>query len=325
MSCTPNNSDRLTLPQMRQFIDSFAEVCVGSGVVVFTGGECTLLGDDLLEAIAYANSLGLFTRIVTNAWWAKSERDAETFLDELKSCGLDEINISCDDFHAEYIPLENVRNLWNSAKTMGFKLSALRSAEITTVQSARHTCASTLMKTFHSCISSTIIPASPRASPLHHGFRHHANWARTKSQSQPKCATAGTSLSVTLFRLRPRLRYFPKLPSCTLLRNKCRGTWLFDLGKINLTDDINELQLLLLNYIQYIGPGGLLKHLRTSGGLSSFGRSSYLSQCEICEDIALSKEAKTCLAKLAPKLAADLIVETKFETTFIGNGSDIHD
>ena len=62
-----------------------------------------------------------------------------------------------------------------------------------------------------------------------------------------------------------------------------------------------------------------------SGGLSSFGRSSYLSQCEICEDIALSKEAQTCLAKLAPKLAADLIVETKFETTFIGNGSDIHD
>ncbi len=54
--------------------------------------------------------------------------------------------------------------------------------------------------------------------------------------------------------------------------------------------------------------GGLLKHLRTSGGLSSFGRSSYLSQCEICEDIALSKEAQTCLAKLAPKLAADLIV-----------------
>lgn len=165
MSCTPNNSDRLTLPQMRQFIDSFAEVCVGSGVVVFTGGECTLLGDDLLEAIAYANSLGLFTRIVTNAWWAKSERDAETFLNELKSCGLDEINISCDDFHAEYIPLENVRNLWNSAKQWAFKLSALRSAEITTVQSARHTCASTLMKTFHSCISSTIIPSLPARQP----------------------------------------------------------------------------------------------------------------------------------------------------------------
>lgn len=123
MSCTPNNSDRLTLPQMRQFIDSFAEACVGSSVVVFTGGECTLLGDDLLEAIAYANSLGLFTRIVTNAWWAKSERDAETFLNELKSCGLDEINISCDDFHAEYIPLENVRNLLELSKNNGLSNS----------------------------------------------------------------------------------------------------------------------------------------------------------------------------------------------------------
>ena len=66
MSCTPNNSDRLTLPQMRQFIDSFAEVCVGSGVVVFTGGECTLLGDDRREAIADADALFLLTRILTN-------------------------------------------------------------------------------------------------------------------------------------------------------------------------------------------------------------------------------------------------------------------
>ena len=165
MSCTPNNSDRLTLPQMRQFIDSFAEVCVGSGVVVFTGGECTLLGDDLLEAIAYANSLGLFTRIVTNAWWAKSERDAETFLNELKSWALTKSISAATTFMRNIYPSRMCATFGTQQKQWAFKLSALRSAEITTVQSARHTCASTLMKTFHSCISSTIIPSLPARQP----------------------------------------------------------------------------------------------------------------------------------------------------------------
>ena len=181
------------------------------------------------------------------------------------------------------------------------------------------------MKTFHSCISSTIIPSLPARQP-----------ASSRIQASRELGAHEISLNQNA---RPQARLlashcsdcgqdFVITPNCHLAPCcgiNAEGTWLFDLGKINLTDDINELQLLLLNYIQYIGPGGLLKHLRTSGGLSSFGRSSYLSQCEICEDIALSKEAQTCLAKLAPKLAADLIVETEFETTFIGNGSDIHD
>lgn len=326
MSCTPNNSDRLTLPQMRQFIDSFAEVCVGSGVVVFTGGECTLLGDDLLEAIAYANSLGLFTRIVTNAWWAKSERDAETFLNELKSCGLDEINISCDDFHAEYIPLENVRNLWNSAKTMGFQtLGIAVCRDNNSTISPAYLCKylNEDIPLLHQFDDNTQPPRAPARFITNSGITRIGR-ARNLSLNQnarpqarllaSHCSDCGQDFVIS-----PNCHL---APCCGI---NAEGTWLFDLGKINLTDDINELQLLLLNYIQYIGPGGLLKHLRTSGGLSSFGRSNYLSQCEICEDIALSKEAQTCLAKLAPKLAADLIVETKFETTFIGNGSDIHD
>ena len=188
----------------------------------------------------------------------------------------------------------------------GLSNSALRSAEITTVQSARHTVQYLLMKDIPLLHQFDDNTQPPRASPLHHGFRHHANWARTKSQSQQNarpqtrllashCSDCGQDFVIS-----PNCHL---APCCGI---NAEGTWLFDLGKINLTDDINELQLLILNYIQYIGPGGLLKHLRTSGGLSSFGRSSYLSMREICEDIALSKEAQTCLAKPAPKLAANL-------------------
>lgn len=35
-------------------------------VLVFTDGECTLLGDDLFKSIRYATNKGLLKRIVTN-------------------------------------------------------------------------------------------------------------------------------------------------------------------------------------------------------------------------------------------------------------------
>jgi hypothetical protein len=79
-------------------------------LVVFTGGESFLLGKSLRKTVAHISEKGLMTRIVTNAYWATSKRRAVQVLSELKALGLTEINISCDDYHQEFIPLENVRN-----------------------------------------------------------------------------------------------------------------------------------------------------------------------------------------------------------------------
>ena len=54
-------------------------------------------------AIAYAHEKGFVTRIVTNAWWASSLEKAQMWCKKFVDCGLDEINISYDDFHAEYL------------------------------------------------------------------------------------------------------------------------------------------------------------------------------------------------------------------------------
>lgn len=72
-------------------------------IVAFTGGEVTLYPEKLKRAIAYAHSRGFITRIVTNAWWASTKEKANAYCQELADCGLDEINISYDDFHAEYL------------------------------------------------------------------------------------------------------------------------------------------------------------------------------------------------------------------------------
>ena len=69
--------------------------------------------------MAHAAELGLSTRIVTNAYWAKSKPRALEILGELKTIGLTEINISCDDYHQAFIPLERVKNANEAATEIG--------------------------------------------------------------------------------------------------------------------------------------------------------------------------------------------------------------
>lgn len=87
--------------------------------VVFTGGEPTLRWGIVLEGISYAKSLGLHTRIVTNAYWAKSEIVAEKKLKKLMDAGLNEINFSTGDEHSEYIPINRIINACKASYKLG--------------------------------------------------------------------------------------------------------------------------------------------------------------------------------------------------------------
>jgi len=88
-------------------------------LVVFTGGEPFLLGEDLRKAIAYISEKKIHTRIVTNAYWAKTKKEAIEILSDLKTLGLTEINISCDDYHQIFIPLENIKHANEAALETG--------------------------------------------------------------------------------------------------------------------------------------------------------------------------------------------------------------
>jgi len=87
--------------------------------VIFTGGEAFLLGNDLQRIVAYVAEKGIMTRVVTNAYWATSKKKAVKILTELKALGLTEINISCDDYHQEFIPLKNVKHANEAALEIG--------------------------------------------------------------------------------------------------------------------------------------------------------------------------------------------------------------
>ena len=73
----PHVQGRIPLERILDYIDQAARDFPTLKLVVFSGGECFLLRDDLDKAIARAAGHGLATRCVTNGYWATSKRAAQ--------------------------------------------------------------------------------------------------------------------------------------------------------------------------------------------------------------------------------------------------------
>lgn len=107
--CNPNIKERLTFEEMKGYLDMCLEAYPNSiKVLVLTGGECFLLGNDLMKIIEYANSKGLVVRVVTNGYWAQTYEKAYKKLKKLTDIGLREINFSTGDDHQEWVKYDNV-------------------------------------------------------------------------------------------------------------------------------------------------------------------------------------------------------------------------
>jgi hypothetical protein len=76
--------------------------------VVFSGGECFLLRDDLDRLVAHAVLNGFGTRAISNGYWAIGEDAARKRIAPLRAAGLQELMLSTGSFHQRYVPLERV-------------------------------------------------------------------------------------------------------------------------------------------------------------------------------------------------------------------------
>ncbi len=114
----PQNGPYLSAEFMKQVIRDTLELGALKSVI-FTGGEALMKKAELVETLEFAQSNGLWTRIVSNAFWATSPDKATQLLTKLKQNGLNEINFSCDDLHQEMIPLDNVKHAFHAARNLG--------------------------------------------------------------------------------------------------------------------------------------------------------------------------------------------------------------
>jgi hypothetical protein len=95
---SPRAKGTMTLPQIRNVLDESQKI--GSVEwIYFEGGEPFLFYPTMLEGIRIARRMGFKVGIVTNAYGAISEDDAEVWLRPLAELGIADLSISDDSFH----------------------------------------------------------------------------------------------------------------------------------------------------------------------------------------------------------------------------------
>ena len=96
--CGPHAQGTFTLEQIKR---TFGEIKKIGTVewVYFEGGEPFLYYPSMLEGIRLARDMGFKVGIVTNAYGAVSEEDAEVWFRPLADLGVAYLSISDDSFH----------------------------------------------------------------------------------------------------------------------------------------------------------------------------------------------------------------------------------
>ena len=97
--CGPRAEGTFTIEQIEKAIVQGIET--GIEMVYVEGGEPFLYYPVMLETLRIAKQLNLRRGIVTNCYWATSERDAELWLKPLIEIGLDDLSVSDDSFHSD--------------------------------------------------------------------------------------------------------------------------------------------------------------------------------------------------------------------------------
>ncbi len=111
------DTSKMELTKAKEVIRDMAQAGVIG--ISFTAGEPFIYFDDLLELVSLCDSLKIYTRVVTNSYWAKSPDRAKQQLYMLKESGLCQLRMSFSRWHQQHISCQNVLNAANACRTTG--------------------------------------------------------------------------------------------------------------------------------------------------------------------------------------------------------------
>jgi MoaA/NifB/PqqE/SkfB family radical SAM enzyme len=108
---------KMELARARTLIEQMA----GAGIsgISFTAGEPLLYLDDILELIGMCRKYEIYSRLVTNSFWAGTQESAESHVLQLKAAGLLQLRLSYSRWHQQNISRENVLNAARSCEAVG--------------------------------------------------------------------------------------------------------------------------------------------------------------------------------------------------------------
>ncbi|MCY7230080.1 YydG family radical SAM peptide epimerase, partial [Streptococcus agalactiae] len=92
-------------------------------LVSLTGGEALLRKSKVLETIHRLSILGKDVTLITNGFWATNDKNTKSLLTSLRTAGLRYLTVSYDNYHSEYIPVDNIKRLFLHIKKFDIEVA----------------------------------------------------------------------------------------------------------------------------------------------------------------------------------------------------------
>jgi len=266
-------------------------------VVSFTGGEPTLRYDLLLKALGQAKKNGFNTRLVTNASWAKNPHKARSTLSELKEAGLDEINVTYDDFHSPFVPLSAIRNLYKASSSLGMRIAFAIVKQRSSVINKEYLMR--MLKIEESKLGNEVFFIEDNVVPTGRGEMLNEDCFFYKNESPSEgytgCPFVGTHLTVVpdgkiISCCGTPHREIPELEAGDLQTDS-----LFDIVERNQKD-------MLLLWLSIIGPVGIMRRI----GMNS--KKGYANICHACKVLFTDPANRNVLEHYVKEKPAEIIL-----------------
>lgn len=270
---------------MNQVLDRAYEL-YDLGLVAFIGGEPLLKPENLKSVIMNAKARGINTRIVTNGFWGKTIKSAETMSANLAKWGLDEVNISVDDYHQEFVPIESVINCVNALRKSSIKIILAHKVGLNTKHDVQF---------YERKLGEKIVLIDSRSELRHNmiGFcstytqpigwsaetENPNNWLK-KFGSQSKFKGCDQVMSMIAINSQG------KLSACCGLASRHIPALLGEnVNKVGLKKAIDAANVSTLwNLLAQIGPEGIIQFIKNKNPQHKF-LDGYVGKCHACESL----------------------------------------
>jgi len=87
--------------------------------ISFTAGEPLLYYDDICKLLQLCRANGIYSRVVTNGYWAKTPEKADQVVSGLLASGLSQLRLSFSRWHQEHIEADNIVRAASSCRKNG--------------------------------------------------------------------------------------------------------------------------------------------------------------------------------------------------------------
>jgi MoaA/NifB/PqqE/SkfB family radical SAM enzyme len=112
---------KMDYDKAKEIIAEMARANVGG--ISFSGGEPFLYFNEIAELVDLCRKFGIYTRIVTNSFWAKTAEDSDRLVLGLKENGLCQLRLSFSRWQQKNISRSNVLNAARSCQGLGSHLA----------------------------------------------------------------------------------------------------------------------------------------------------------------------------------------------------------